>query len=422
MLLEVNTKRKNGYAMVSTLALSAILILAVGVMVYKINSNTKDIVRAKLNSQALNVAEEGIEHVINWLNVQNTSTQNPPSLNTLLATNLNLSGVIYSNNVFKSVKDSGEFEIQMNPTGIATSNEDYIEIKSIGYVPSKVNFKAKKIVTAIIKRPLVSNLSIKEAVLSGGDINMGNGDTDSGTTPNPTTFTAEGDIHSNKSISLGPNSDINGNASAVLGISNSNKVTGTATPNAQSKPIPSAKYKIDSTPCVMTIVGNKKMYAPPLGKEACTYTGNLPASANDKVMISGTVYVTGSISAQGQTTFESVGTLAKLIVENDVGFGGNASATPLTSRLMVVSRNGNVTISGNGTVYGIVFQENPNKSVTFNGQGNNPIGLFGAIISSGGVNINGQVSVIRDLTLSSMDLVNDPNGRIVKVQSWRMEN
>ncbi|GIW22305.1 MAG: hypothetical protein KatS3mg068_1312 [Candidatus Sericytochromatia bacterium] len=112
-----------------------------------------------------------------------------------------------------------------------------------------------------------------------------------------------------------------------------------------------------------------------------------------------------------------------MIVEGDVGFSGNATATPLTSRLMVVSRNGNVTISGNGTIYGIIFQENPNKTVTFNGQGNNPIGLFGAILSKGSININGQVSVIRDLTLSSMqDLTDDRNKRIVKVKTWKVEN
>jgi len=52
-------KKNKGYAMASTLALSSILILAVGVMMYKLNSNTKDIVRVKLNSQALNIAEEG---------------------------------------------------------------------------------------------------------------------------------------------------------------------------------------------------------------------------------------------------------------------------------------------------------------------------------------------------------------------------
>lgn len=417
-------KFKNGYAMVSTLALSAILILAVGVMVYKINSNTKDIVRAKLNSQALNVAEEGIEHVINWLNVQNTSTQIPPSLNTLLATNLNLSGVIYSNNVFKSVKDSGEFEIQMNSTGTATSNEDYIEIKSIGYIPSKVNFRAKKTVNTVIRRPLISNSSIQDAILADGSIDMGNGSTNSGTNTNSTTFTSEGDIHSNNSINLGANADIKGDATAVNGISglNPTKVSGTSNSSATSKPVPQANYEMDSTPCIMTTVGTKKKYSPPSGSTACTYTGSLPASNNDKVIIEGTVYVTGSVSSSGNTTFESEGTLAKLIVEGDVGFSGNATATPLSSRLMLVSRNGNVTISGNGAVYGVIFQENQSKSVTFNGQGNNPIGLFGAIVAKGNVNINGQVSVIRDLTLSSMDLTIDPNGRIVKVQSWRMAN
>jgi hypothetical protein len=103
-------KKNKGYAMVSTLAISSVLLLAVGVMMYKINSNTKDIIRAKLNAQALNVAEEGIEHTLNWLNVQNTSTQTPPLLNTLLTSNLNLPGVISTINVFKYLKKNEKFK------------------------------------------------------------------------------------------------------------------------------------------------------------------------------------------------------------------------------------------------------------------------------------------------------------------------
>ncbi|GIW22304.1 MAG: hypothetical protein KatS3mg068_1311 [Candidatus Sericytochromatia bacterium] len=254
-------KKNKGYAMVSTLAISSVLLLAVGVMMYKINSNTKDIIRAKLNAQALNVAEEGIEHTLNWLNVQNTSTQTPPLLNTLLTSNLNLPGVISTNNVFKSVKENGEFEIFLSSTGTATSTFDFVEVKSIGYIPSKNNFRARKIVKTVVERPLVANgQGIDSAMHTDGTISVGNGKTNSGNSPIPTTFTSEGHIHSNSTISLGANAQINGDITAVNGITglSSDKVTGTANPSASPIPVPQAKYEIDSTPCIMTLIGTKK--------------------------------------------------------------------------------------------------------------------------------------------------------------------
>jgi len=140
-------------------------------------------------------------------------------------------------NVFKSTKDLGEFEIEMTSTGTATLKEDFINIKSTGYIPSKTNFKARKIVNTIIRRPLDIDSVIDNAIISDGPINMGNADTDSGYTP--TAFTSDGDIHSNTSINLGQNSIINGDASAVNGITGltAQKVSGTANPKRVVKKV-----------------------------------------------------------------------------------------------------------------------------------------------------------------------------------------
>src|SRR5687767_8749484 len=68
----IKTKKiQRGYALVASLIISSLVLTTLGVVMYKINSNTKDIIRVQHREQALHFAEEGVEHALHYINWKN---------------------------------------------------------------------------------------------------------------------------------------------------------------------------------------------------------------------------------------------------------------------------------------------------------------------------------------------------------------
>jgi len=73
-------KLKSGYALVASLIVSSLVVTTIGVVMYKITSNTKDIVRVRQREQALHIAEEGIEHALHYINDKNKGGDRTPPI------------------------------------------------------------------------------------------------------------------------------------------------------------------------------------------------------------------------------------------------------------------------------------------------------------------------------------------------------
>lgn len=482
--MEVKKKKQQGLALVSSIMLSSIIMIIMGVVLFRIVSTTSDVTNLKKNDAAKNIADEGLEHVIDWMNNRNSPTsyvsptrnkdeasllvQNMTSTEFLLPINsvsysyylssntymqegetvykrnsnsnlifppilgakissivLNgstISGVPYSSKVFtfkdienQTSKIKGDFQIAW--TQVASSNPKYdlIKLFSISSIPSiSAENKTVRKFVALVQRPKDVSISLDHAILSDGDINLGNGNADGSYTNDTTLVTKEGDVHTNGDLRIGAGGYVDGDASATgtVTIDTGGQVTGTVTSSASEKPVPEMDYEnpFPTASCVEGGTHDNTIINGP-----CTYTGNYSISGNQTLTITGKVYIKGNYSETGNARIISASPMAMLIVTGDLKTAGNGS-TDVNKKMAFVSTGGDMSVVGNGDIKGLFVNENPSGDISITGNGN----VFGGIIAKGTVAFSGQNStVIRDLNMSNAPFKIPADSYNMRLVSWK---
>lgn len=275
-------------------------------------------------TQALNLAEAGVEKAIRELNqdFNYTGTEDTPI-----------------------ALDTGEFEIAIEGSGSIRT------ITSTGYVPDKTNYKQKKIVKMSL---LISSetISFYYALQVGTDgIEMENNSV------------INGNAYSNGNITGQNNSQINGDAYAVNTIS-SPKPTVTGAKHAGSAPsvLPTLDYdywkseaNINNDPYIGNYIVNTTVTLGPKKIQ-----GDLTLNTGASLTITGPIWVTGNFTMNSNSnmyldeSFGSIGTV--FIVDGTITIASNTnihstSATPKGYILIASTSSAanTVTLSSNVT-------------------------------------------------------------------------
>lgn len=493
---------QNGIALVTSLVMTMLVIGILTVILYKITATTKETVVVQKYNTAKNIADEGLESAVDWLNNRNSPLNYPPrnlspnsmdpidllknmtvqnflmpfnnvssvssleskiqSLNmdpTLfipgntadkniyyqtsngdttfppiiipnikeLDTNsssvlsqLDTSARIYTyKNSGKNNVLNGEFKIGISPIS-SKSKFDLLRVGINSYIPSynAPNAVVKKYV-AVLQRPKDMTWEFKDAILAGGNINLGNGDSQGGTSP--TTLVAnEGDVHTNKNLYIGNNGKVNGDASATGTITNNGTITGTSTPNAEEKPIPQMDYEnpFPTSPvCINVGTSNNIIY-----NGDCVVNNDIQLSGQDTLTITGKVYIKGSYKESGQARVTGLKVNDKtpmLITSGDLETAGNASTKAGDESMLFITTSGNMSVVGNGAINGIFVNDNPSGYVDVKGNGS----IFGAIISKNEVKFSGNnATVTRNTNLTTLPTKIYPEDYNMRLISWKEIN
>ncbi len=552
-------KRQSGLALITALIVSTIVLIVTSVLVYKVASNGKDIVRRENEDKSLQFAESAIHHLLNkmtdlsysssnvsnagrltaaeiaqqvhttdWIDTTNntkfstksgyskddlssdsfiTSLNTNPNHSTLISNffsntnysiqntasstaqntsnNLGLKLFTYDSSsnpnavsnidsanfkldslhekgytTYHYVDDSkGQFQADFkisvlpirtniknrddvelhgggtNGNGSIMSHYDIMKIRAIAYIPSIENPKVTKTLDLIINRPIKLGDSVPynfaHAILTGGNADLGNKDTTSGTTSTTLDTEQHGDVHANGDLTFGANGKVNGKATAggTVHLANGDVPTTTYDSTNSSDPRFSTtqvtdkdgtKSGVNEFPIPdFDVSGLPTTPCPAVTNDAilidCIVTGDLNISGNMDVQFQGTVYITGNLTQSGNTNLNTTGTTAVRVVVGD-GVTSNTGAIDLaggsnnanTKEALFISRalpnTQAITIRGNpGTTgaNGSVFVSvNENTTSTISGN----VSFFGALITKGDVNSNGNSGGIkRDSDLSALE-------------------
>lgn len=496
-------KNQKGIALVTSLVMTMVVMGILTVVLYKITATTKETVVVQKYNTAKNIADEGLENTVDWLNNRNSPLNYPPknlsssskdpvdllkamtiqdflspvngisdlttlenkinNLNfdpTSLVVNPNSDKNIYyqstnaetsfppiiipnvknletnSQSVLKQLDNSskvysytnsgknniinGEFKIGISPMNSPNAKYDLLRVGINSYIPSYSDPNAiiKKYV-AVLQRPKDVSWEFKDAILAGGNINLGNGDSQGGTSP--TTLVAnEGDVHTNKNLFIGANGKVNGDASATGTITNNGTITGTSTPNAPEKPIPKMDYEnpFPASPvCVNVGTPNNIRY-----NGDCIVPNSISLSGQDTLTITGKVYVQGNYKEAGQGRITGInlnGRVPMLITSGDLETAGNASTDTSDQSMLFISTGGNMAVKGNGNITGVFVNDNPNGYVDVTGNGS----IFGAIISTNDVKFSGNnATVTRNTNLTTLPTKILPTDYNMRLLSWKEIN
>lgn len=239
-------------------------------------------------SQALNLAEAGVEKAISELNqdVGYQGTEGTP---------ISL--------------DNGEFEVTISGEGQSRT------IEATGYIPNKANYKQKK----TVKMTLLVN---SELVSFHYAVQVGNQGITMYSNSN-----INGNVYSNGSITGYSNSRINGDAYAAGTISTSRPiVSGSRHPNSPPSEMPTLDYDL------------WRNYASDGGTHEGTYElnsgshelgptkihGDLKMNSNSSLTLTGPIYVTGNFEMNSNS---------KLYLDNNFGSAGTVIIVDGTIRL-----------------------------------------------------------------------------------------
>ncbi|MFN8575464.1 MAG: hypothetical protein U0354_01280 [Candidatus Sericytochromatia bacterium] len=512
----LRNRNDKGIALITSLVMTTVVIGILTVVLYKITSTTKEVLVVQRVNTAKNIADEGLENMVDWLNNRNNpenyklqALSNPlnepnellrtmtseeflqpvnvnitslsgleSTINSLtLATNMpsdflksiyhqatnsktafppiiipNIEGTVLNSylptgqklsqlddnariytykNIGKDNKNKGQFRIGVNAV-TSKIDHDILKIGINSYVPAIGDPKAivKKYI-AVVQRPKDVKIKYTQAILAGGNINLGNGDTQAGTTP--TTLVAnEGDVHTNQSLTIGPNGTINGDASASGTINNSvtnnTNISGTTTPNAPEKPLPKIDYQnpfptnecqdLDPDP-------NKILY----NGDCVAHETNISLNGQEELTITGRVYVRGSYSEGGQGKIigktpqnpldPNYNKIPMLITMGNLSTSGNAATESTDNRMLFISVKGNMDITGNAAINGLFINDNPNGVVDVKGNGS----IFGGIISQNTVKFSGtNATVTRNTALTNLPQKIDAEDYNMRLISWKEIN
>lgn len=312
------------------------------------------------------------------------------------------------------------------------AHNDVYRIRVITYVPNIKNPTSYNRVEVTINRPVKRKdsreFAFKQAVLAGGTVNLQNFNTSSGPCAAGSAgascidYTTGGDVHSNTSISIGPNGHVQGKVTS----SGTVDVNGTQLPattyqngiasdprdssgvtsrvdnshDSQSLvdqiPLPdfdTSTTSVDSTPCVNTGTANDEIY------ENCVYSGNLSNTHGKTVTFKGTVHITGSTDIKGSQRCGSTDP-CKVVIDGTASVGGNGSSTfnSTAETLYVVKGTGaspgdtcldvGGTPDASGQYGSLFFVDNPDCNTAVRGASQ----FFGGIITKGTVGTVGNAS------------------------------
>ena len=325
---------------------------------------------------------------------------------------------------------------------------DLFKIRATTYVPNIANARRTSSVDLVIRRPVRNPLipskafEFEHAILADGTVEMQNKTTSSGLAANLIDDVQAGDVHSNQSITFGPNGKVQGKATSAgwITLSSGGNVPDTdytgdaldprfATTNVTNKEGTRSKvdpieipefvfedlvvedrstnpptYDIQESPTFQECPKNATVY------KDCYIDGDLSLTGGANVRFEGNVYINGSLKQKGNGTITAGPNPAnnnappvRIIVKNDIDLGGTSNSQGNTKEVLFMTLAGSVDIAGNpGTngENGAAFIVNdPTKSATFRGTQD----FFGAMISRGTVSGMGSAGGIkRDSDMKSL--------------------
>lgn len=231
-----------------------------------------------------------------------------------------------------------------------------------------------------------------------------------------------GSVHSNYKINMSGNSDVNGSVKCVsdFTMSGNTKITGTCQAakitrsgntsigKTVESPAPVIAMAEDFSDLIksaadaagimqngnMTISGNKTINTPIYIK------GDLRISGNSTLDFTSPIYVDGDITISGNFTYPG----SCIFATGNIVMSGNNNAP--NSKVLIYSKNGNITISGNAQPNGVVFAPKGNISISGNA-------IHGRVIGDT-VTLNGNYSVTSGA--DDLDVLPGGNGSVKLVE------
>lgn len=382
---------ERGMALFTALLLSTVLVLLVSMSVrYAITSSqTMQIDRAR--SQALNVAEGGVEWAV--------SRFDPTALATL-ATQSTFAG--------------GEYAL----TTRVLPNSRYA-LRAEAWVPASASAAAHRIIEVILATG--SNPLSQFAMATDGNLSL-NGAVTFDSTPTA----GQGNIHSNSDVGInGGSATINGSVTATDQVSPTSYpgVSGGVTSQAPAVEISSytstqiqafatdaqaAGTHAITDPLGGTLSGYYRSYGGYDVLDSTNTTGGTLAISGGTVTISGTVFIEGNLSISGNAQVRGDG---RLIVTQRISISGNPYVEGTTaSNLGIItlsSRSPAIDLGGANNIRALMYAPNGNVEVHGN------VNLTGAMIARGVGIVQGSVTMTRDTT---------QNVDVLGIPYWRTES
>lgn len=383
--LEINKKNLNhGQMLVIALVVSSVFLILSGAFITFTSREYLNSSLSSRRSQALNIAEAGVEKAIKELN-------NNPNYTGTNGSTIALFG--------------GEFEVAVSGTGQTRT------ITATGYVPAKSNYKAKKTVKTNIYVD-TQLLSFRYAIQS-----------DTGGVEMKSNSTINGNVYSNGNISGTSNSRIIGDAYATGTISSPNpSVSGTKVAGAPVIPLPVIDLDYWKSEAVKggtyegnyTVSGTAKL-------GPIKINGNLTINSNSTLTLEGPIYVTGNFTMNSNTnlylneSFGSNGTI--LVLDGKFNIASNAamhttSATP-KGYIMIASTNtadDAIAISSNSS-NGICYAPNGGVSLESNAKVTS--------IAAKKIILDSNATINYDLGLANASFSSGPGGGwVIQKGTW----
>ena len=376
----LNIKDEKGIVLVLVLALLAVLSILAVAMVSLGRYETRFLVKERQSDAALYIADGGVEYAINRLRTE-PNFRGPTS---------------------DFIGNGGQFTVS-----VSTLPADQYEVTSTGYVPDATNPQETRTVRSVVNISEEISSVFQNAIASAGDITLSGNAVINSDEP-----AGEGDVYSGGNIILENNATINGDVSAVGTITASTgAITGEEVQGADPLDFPEIDRDsyVSEAQAGGTNEGNFVVTGD-IEIGPLYINGDLEIAGNFQVTLTGTVFVTGSVTLQGSPNAYSFSGQETLIADGNITMQGTAgSEVPL-----VMSVSGNVTLQGNISTQGTVIYA-PQGTVTIQG---NP-DITGVIVGQQVV-VEGSATITRQVDLTGYPLPGGGTTTItITVISWQ---
>lgn len=195
----------------------------------------------------------------------------------------------------------------------------------------------------------------------------------------------QGDIYANGNIILTKNVTVEGNVAAT-GTVNAAKtvtITGTTTPNSEPISLPTVDTSVylEQANLGTLINGDLSLSgAVPYYLGPARITGNLTLTGKQVVVLTGTLWVDGTVSMSGQSQVEGP---YNVVSPNSMQVTGQTKLD-VGKIPCFISTNGSITTAGNGWISAVVYA--PNGAVSLSGNSQVYGAVVGRSVSGGGNN------------------------------------
>jgi hypothetical protein len=345
--------KQRGFALAMVLAVLALGSMLVIPSLYLASTGTKATQHAKSQLLELYTADAGVEHAIWSIRMrvpQIPSFGSPPWTYSLAGINGKTADV--------SIEAVGDLIYKITSTATTPPG-------------------SATVIEAFISTPVF--LFDGAIAALNGDITLG-GNSWVYSSPDP----GQGDIYANGNISLTKNVVVNGDVSAtgVIDAAATVTITGTQAPNSEpiSLPLVDTSVYLAQANLGTLIDGDLSLSGTvPYYLGPARITGNLTLSGKQKLVLTGTLWVDGTVSMSGQAQVEGP---YNVVSPNSMTVTGQ---TKLDVGMIpcFISTNGSITAAGNGWISAVLYA--PNGAVTLSGNSQ----VYGAVVAdrvSGGGN------------------------------------